>query len=78
MRLIAIALATCTLLPTLALAEAPPADIRVETFEDELVPGDLLGPEGAGIRVHPHRRGRSLIRIRENFHPEMMGTVEDL
>jgi hypothetical protein len=80
MRLLVISLATCTLLPAVALAEAPapPTDIRVESFDDELVDGDLVSPIGEEIRIPPRHRGRSLIRVREHFHPEMMGSVEDL
>ncbi len=46
--------------------------------EDDLVSGDLMSPDlalvGGGHRVHH----RTLIRARENFHPEMMESVEDL
>lgn len=80
MRLLAISLATCTLLPAVALAEspAPPSDIRVESFDDELVDGDLLRPDDGAVWVRHRGPRRSLIRVREHFHPEMMGSVEDL
>jgi hypothetical protein len=79
MRLLALSLTTLTLLPAVALAEAPPrAEVRTEVFDDELVSGDLLRPDGA--MVHGGRRGarRTLIRAREHFVPEMMASVEDL
>ena len=71
-----LALALVTLPASLAAAESS-AD-RVETFEDELVPGDHYDPD-AGL-IHGRRRAarRSLIRTRENFHPEMLESVEDL
>lgn len=78
MRLLAILLPTLTLLPTVALAETTSSEIRIESFEDELVAGDYLTPLGDGVLVDRHHRGRSLIRVRENFRPEMMRNVEDL
>ncbi len=78
MRLLAILLPTLTLLPTVALAETTSSEIHVESFDDELVTGDYLTPAGDRLFSDRHRRGRSLIRVRENFRPEMMRNVEDL
>lgn len=79
MRLLALSLTTLTLLPAVALAEAPGrTEVRTEIFDDELVSGDLLGP--VETLVGAGRRGprRTLIRAREHFVPEMMASVEDL
>lgn len=78
MRLLAILLPTLTLLPTVALAESTSSEIRVESFEDELVGGNYLTPAGDALFVGRHHRGRSLIRVRDDFRPEMMQNVEDL
>ena len=67
-----------TLLASTAFAQDPAGELRVETFDDELVGGDLLRPAGDGIHVLRRRSGRSLIQVRENFHPEMVSSVEDL
>ena len=79
MRLLALSLTTLTLLPAVALAEAPPStEIRTEIFEDELVDGDLVRPDQTNVVVRPRGPRRTLIRAREHFIPEMMASVEDL
>lgn len=77
--LLAIGLTTLTLLPTAALAEAPArTELRVESFEDELVSGDLLGPDTEILTIRQRGSRRSLIRTREHFAPELMRSVENL
>ena len=66
------------LLSSTAFAQDPAGELRVETFDDELVAGDLVRPEGDGVHVLRAHRGRSLIQVREHFHPEMVSSVEDL
>lgn len=81
-RLLPVALALFTILPTgVAAAEGSTTvvgETRYESFEDDLVSGDLMSSDlalvGGGHRVHRH----TLIRARENFHPEMRESVEDL
>ncbi len=77
--LLAIGLTTLTLLPAVAFAEAPArSELRVESFEDELVSGDLLGPDTEVLNIRQRGPRRSLIRAREHFTPEMMRSVERL
>lgn len=47
-------------------------------FEDDLVSGDLVRPDGEMLNVRRRGRRSSLIRIREHFIPEMLKSVEDL
>ncbi len=54
------------------------AQTTTYNFEDDIVQGDLVRPDGE--RAVARRRGRtqSLIRIREHFVPEMLKSVENL
>ncbi len=47
-------------------------------FEDDLVSGDLVRPDGEMLNVRRRGRRASLIRIREHFVPEMLKSVENL
>ena len=47
-------------------------------FDDDLVQGDLVRPDGENLIVRKKGAHRSLVRIRENFVPEMLKSVEDL
>ena len=47
-------------------------------FEDDLVTGDLVRPDGEQLVVRRRGRRTSLITIREHFIPEMLKSVEDL
>ena len=47
-------------------------------FEDDLVTGDLVRPDGELLNVRRRGQRASLIRIREHFIPEMLKSVEDL
>lgn len=47
-------------------------------FEDDLVTGDLVRPDGELLNVRRRGRRSSLIEIRESFIPEMLKSVEDL
>ena len=47
-------------------------------FEDDLVTGDLVRPDGELLSVRRRGRRSSLIQIREHFIPEMLKSVEDL
>ena len=68
--------------PSLWLAEAQAQDMpSSETtydFEDDLVTGDLVRPDGEQLIVRRRGRRASLIQIREHFIPEMLKSVEDL
>ena len=47
-------------------------------FEDDLVEGSFVRPEGDYLDARRRGRYNSLIRIRENFVPEMLKSAEDI
>ena len=47
-------------------------------FEDDLVTGDLVRPDGEMLQVRRRGRRASLIRVREHFIPEMLKSVENM
>ena len=47
-------------------------------FEDDLVEGSLVKPDGALVGGELHGKTSSLIKIRADFIPEMIKSVEDL
>lgn len=47
-------------------------------FEDDVVEGSFVRPEGDLIDSRRGGRYSSLIRIRENFVPEMLKSAEDI
>ncbi|MGB5695888.1 MAG: hypothetical protein WBM46_09570 [Polyangiales bacterium] len=63
---------------TSAQAQATPAPETTYNFEDDLVTGDLVRPDGEQLIVRRRGRRASLIQIREQFIPEMLKSVEDL
>jgi hypothetical protein len=65
------------LVPSAGAQSAPPAETTYD-FEDDLVTGDLVRPDGEQLIVRRRGRRASLIQIREHFIPEMLKSVEDL
>jgi len=61
-----------------ASAQGAPAPETTYDFEDDLVTGDLVRPDGEQLIVRRRGRRASLIQIREHFIPEMLKSVEDL
>jgi len=59
-------------------AQDGPAAETTYDFEDDLVTGDLVRPDGEQLIVRRRGRRASLIQIREHFIPEMLKSVEDL
>jgi hypothetical protein len=59
-------------------AQGAPAPETTYDFEDDLVSGDLVRPDGEQLIVRRRGRRASLIQIREHFIPEMLKSVEDL
>ena len=59
---------------------APAAEPQATSydFEDDLVTGDLVRPDGELLNVRRRGNRASLIQIREHFIPEMLKSVEDL
>jgi hypothetical protein len=62
--------------PAGGAAAAPPA--TTYDFEDDLVTGDLVRPDGELLSVRRRGNRASLIQIREHFIPEMLKSIEDL
>jgi len=50
----------------------------VYDFDDDTVEGDLVRPDGEMIDSTKKAKHSSLIKIRENFIPEMLKSVEGL
>lgn len=48
------------------------------TFDDDVVTGDLVRPDGEVAIVRKKGKERSLIRVRQHFIPEMLKSVENL
>ena len=62
-------------------ADAPGVIYKKKTsydFEDDLVEGELVRPEGEFIDTRKKSKHSSLIRIREHFIPEMLRSVNDI
>jgi hypothetical protein len=63
---------------------APPAggggggDATTYDFEDDLVQGDLVRPDGENLMVRRKGARESLIRVREHFISELLKSVENL
>jgi hypothetical protein len=53
-------------------------DATTYDFDDDLVQGDLVRPDGELLNVRRRGRRASLIRVREHFIPEMLKSVENL
>ncbi len=72
---------------TLALAQAPAGGAApsvsykkktVYDFDDDIVEGELMRPDGEFIDTRRSARHTSLIKIRKNFIPEMLKSAEDI
>jgi len=63
-----------------AAGAAPAKDPGTTTydFDDDLVTGDLVRPDGENLVVRRRGQRASLIQIREHFIPEMLKSVENL
>jgi hypothetical protein len=66
--------------PALAQDAAPAGGENTTSydFEDDLVQGDLVRPDGENLMVRRKGARESLIRIREHFVPELLKSVENL
>jgi len=60
------------------VAMAQEGETTTSDFEDDLVQGDLVRPDGELLNVRRRGRRASLIRVREHFIPEMLKSVENL
>ena len=50
----------------------------VYDFDDDVVEGDLVRPDGEFVDSRRAAKHSSLIKIRENFIPEMLKSAEDI
>jgi hypothetical protein len=50
----------------------------VYDFDDDVVEGDLVRPDGEFLGSRTAAKHSSLIKIRENFIPEMLKSAEDI
>ena len=62
---------------------APAGDVTykqktVYDFDDDVVEGDLVRPDGEFVDSRRAAKHSSLIKIRENFIPEMLKSAEDI
>lgn len=75
-----VGLSSLLVAPTTSAQDAPGAAEAATTydFEDDLVTGDLVRPDGEMLNVRRRGRRASLIRVREHFIPEMLKSVENL
>ncbi len=68
----------------LAQAKAPEGgDVQYKSktvydFDDDVVEGDLVRPDGEFVDTRKGAKHSSLIKIRENFIPEMIKSADDL
>jgi hypothetical protein len=84
--------AASSLLATVAFAQAKPAPApapaeggnttykskTVYDFDDDLVEGDLVRPDGEFIDTKKAAKHSSLIKLRADFIPEMLKSAEDI
>lgn len=81
MRRIAVALIAGILLLSSSVGMAQGVQYAEKTeysFEDDVVTGDLVRPDGELTVVRKQGKERSLIRVRQHFIPEMLKSVENL
>lgn len=76
--LLVVAMLTVPAFPAMAQDNAEAPGETTYNFEDDVVTGDLVRPDGEMLNVRRRGRRASLIRIREHFVPEMLKSVEDL
>lgn len=77
-RLILAALLTFATASFAPVASAQDGETTTYDFEDDLVQGDLVRPDGELLNVRRRGRRASLIRVREHFVQEMLKSVENL
>jgi hypothetical protein len=64
-----------------AMGDAPNVVYKKKTvydFDDDIVEGELQRPDGEYIDTRRKAKHSSLIKIRENFIPEMLKSAEDI
>ena len=64
--------------PTGAAPDVSYKKKTVYDFDDDLVEGELMRPDGEFIDTRKKAKHSTLIKIRENFIPEMLKSAEDI
>jgi hypothetical protein len=69
--------------PVLAQDKGAGGDVQYKSktvydFDDDTVEGDLVRPDGEFVDTRKGAKHSSLIKIRENFIPEMIKSAEDI
>jgi len=54
------------------------AETTEYSFDDDVVEGDLVRPDGELMLVRKKGKQKSLIKVRQHFIPEMLKSVEDI
>ena len=75
--LVLVGMLALTATPVMA-QKAGGGDATSYDFEDDLVQGDLVRPDGENLMVRRRGARESLIRIREHFINELLKSVENL
>ena len=78
---ILVVLVAISLFLTVGVAQAQGVTYAEKTeysFDDDVVTGDLVRPDGELTIVRKKGKERSLIRVRQHFIPEMLKSVENL
>ena len=78
-----IGLALLSFGPLASAEKAPAGDVTYKSktvydFDDDVVEGDLVRPEGEMIGGKANTKHSSLIKIRDTFVPEMLKSAEDI
>lgn len=68
----------CAILISSTLVAQTDRDVTEYRFDDDIVEGDLLRPDGATIPVRKVDDSPSLVKVRGHFVPEMLKSVENI
>jgi len=68
----------CAILISATVIAQTDSDVTEYRFDDDIVEGDLLQPDGAIIPVRKPDDAPSLVKVRRHFVPEMLKSVENI
>lgn len=74
----ALAFVSASLSPALAADDVTYKKETKYDFDDDMVEGDLVKPDGEMVGSTGKAKHSSLIKIRQNFIPEMLKSAEDI
>jgi len=64
--------------PTTANADDDEFEYTSYSFDDDMVGGDTTGPMGEILQTRGRLARESLVRVRRNFVPELLKSIEQL